>query len=102
MPDPIPQMDPQAGYRAQAAAIDAAVARVLASGWYVLGPAVAAFEAAFAEQFGLGHAVGVANGTDALTLALHALGVGAGDRVATVAHTAVATVTAIELAGAQP
>jgi dTDP-4-amino-4,6-dideoxygalactose transaminase len=102
MLEPIPQMDPGAGYRAQAVAIDAAVARVLASGWYVLGPEVAAFEAAFAEQFGLGHAVGVASGTDALTLALHALGVGPGDRVATVAHTAVATVAAIELAGAEP
>jgi dTDP-4-amino-4,6-dideoxygalactose transaminase len=102
MPDPIPQMDPRAAYRAHADAIDSAVARVLASGSYVLGPEVAAFETAFAGQFGLGHAVGVASGTDALTLALHALGVGPGDRVATVAHTAVATVAAIELAGAEP
>jgi dTDP-4-amino-4,6-dideoxygalactose transaminase len=98
----IPQMDPGAAYRALKPEIDAAVARVLASGWYILGQEVAAFEAEFAAVLGLGHAVGVANGTDALVLALKALGIGPGDRVATVAHTAVATVAAIELAGAEP
>jgi dTDP-4-amino-4,6-dideoxygalactose transaminase len=98
----IPQMDPGAAYRALKPEIDAAVARVLASGWYILGQEVAAFEAEFAALLGLGHAVGVANGTDALVLALKALGIGPGDRVATVAHTAVATVAAIELAGAEP
>jgi dTDP-4-amino-4,6-dideoxygalactose transaminase len=97
----IPQMDPGAGYRALKPEIDAAVARVLASGWYILGKEVAAFEAEYAEAFGLGHAVGVANGTDALILALKALDIGPGDKVATVAHTAVATVAAIELAGAE-
>jgi hypothetical protein len=96
------QMDPGAGYRAQRLAIDAAVARVLASGWYILGQEVAAFEREAAEAFGLGHGVGVASGTDALVLALKALGLGPGDRVATVSHTAVATVAAIELAGAEP
>jgi dTDP-4-amino-4,6-dideoxygalactose transaminase len=98
----IPQMDPGAAYRALQPEIDAAVKRVLEGGWYILGREVAAFEAEFAGFLGLGHAVGVANGTDALVLALRALGIGAGDRVATVAHTAVATVAAIELAGAEP
>jgi dTDP-4-amino-4,6-dideoxygalactose transaminase len=98
----IPQMDPGAAYRALKPEIDAAVARVLESGWYILGKEVAGFEAEFAAAFGLATAIGVANGTDALVLALRALGIGAGDRVATVAHTAVATVAAIELVGAEP
>src|SRR5580658_189746 len=96
------QMDPGAAYRALKSEIDAAVARVLASGRYILGPEVAAFETEFAAALGLGHAIGVGNGTDALVLALKALGIGPGDRVATVTHTAVATVAAIELAGAEP
>ncbi|MBA3478435.1 MAG: DegT/DnrJ/EryC1/StrS family aminotransferase [Lautropia sp.] len=98
----IPQTDPGAGYRARKADIDAAVARALASGWYILGKEVAAFEAEFATYIGVGHAVGVANGTDALALALRGLGIGPGDAVATVSHTAVATVAAIEMAGATP
>jgi dTDP-4-amino-4,6-dideoxygalactose transaminase len=100
--DPIPAVDPAAGYRAQRAEIDAAIDGVLRGGSYVLGERVAAFEAAFARYLGVGHAVGVANGTDAIALALRALGVGPGDRVATVAHTAVATVAAIAMAGASP
>lgn len=80
----------------------AAAARVLASGWYVLGPEVEAFEAMLAHEVGTALAVGVANGTDALELALRAAGVGRGDEVITVSHTAVATVTAIERAGAVP
>ena len=99
---PIPQTDPLAGYRDQAAAIDAAVARVLHGGRYILGEEVAAFEREFAEVLGARHAVGVASGTDALVLGLKALGVGPGDGVATVSHTAVATVAAIELTGATP
>ncbi|HVJ55079.1 MAG TPA: DegT/DnrJ/EryC1/StrS family aminotransferase [Aliidongia sp.] len=96
----IPQMDLAAVYRAQKAELDAAVARVLESGWYILGAEVAAFEREFAEMLGLGRAVGVASGTDALILGLRAVGIGPGDKVATVAHTAVATVAAIELIGA--
>jgi dTDP-4-amino-4,6-dideoxygalactose transaminase len=98
---PIPQMDLAAVYRAQKTEIDAAIARVLESGWYILGAEVTAFEAEFAASLGLGHAVGVASGTDALILALRAVGIGPGDLVATVAHTAVATVAAIELVGAE-
>ncbi|HWK45413.1 MAG TPA: DegT/DnrJ/EryC1/StrS family aminotransferase [Stellaceae bacterium] len=99
---PIPQTDPKAGYLAHKPAIDAAIARVLASGWYIGGAEVAGFEAGFAAFAGLDHAIGCANGTDALVLALRGLGIGRGDRVATVSHTAVATVAAIELAGAEP
>jgi len=83
--------------------LQAAAARVINSGWYVLGHEVETFEAAFAAFHGDGwHAVGVANGTDALELALRAFDIGPGDEVITVAHTAVATVNAVERAGARP
>src|SRR3954453_16649857 len=72
------------------------------SGRFILGPEVDAFEHEFAAYLGVQHVVGVANGTDALCLALKACGIGPGDRIATVSHTAVATVAAIELAGATP
>ncbi len=98
----IPQADPGAGYRAHRAEIDAAVARALGSGWYVLGAEGRAFEAEFAAWLGAGQAVGCGNGTDALALALRGLGVGPGCAVATVSHTAVATVAAIEMVGAVP
>jgi dTDP-4-amino-4,6-dideoxygalactose transaminase len=98
----VPQVDLRVGYFALKDELDEAVARVLESGWYVLGSEVAAFEAEFAEYVGVGHGIGVANGTDALALALRGLGIGAGDAVATVSHTAVATVAAIEMAGATP
>ena len=94
--------NPKAQYLAHKAAIDAAIQRVLENGRYVLGPEVAAFEAEFAAYIGAGHAIGVANGTDAIAIALKALGIGPGDEVITTAHTAVATVAAIELAGATP
>lgn len=98
----IPQADPGSAYRARKSELDAAVARVLESGWYILGKEVAAFEAEFADLIGVPHAIGVANGTDALALALRALGIGPSDAVATVSHTAVATVAAIEMVGATP
>ena len=94
--------NPKAQYLAHKAAIDAAIQRVLENGRYVLGPEVAAFEAEFGAYIGAGHAIGVANGTDAIAIALKALGVSPGDEVITTAHTAVATVAAIELAGAAP
>jgi dTDP-4-amino-4,6-dideoxygalactose transaminase len=102
IPAVIPAANPGAAYRALRGEIDAAVARVLASGWYVLGAEGTAFEAAFAAWLGAPHAVGCGNGTDALALALRALGIGPGATVATVSHTAVATVAAIEMAGATP
>lgn len=94
--------DPKAGYLAHKAEIDEAVARVLASGHYILGPEVEAFEREFAGYHGGGSVVGVANGTEALELALRAVGVQAGDRVATVANTVSATAAAIQQIGAQP
>jgi dTDP-4-amino-4,6-dideoxygalactose transaminase len=99
---PIPQTDPRAGYLERKAEIDAAIARVLAGGQYVLGREVEVFEAAFADWLGVGHAVGTGSGTDAIELALRACEIGAGDLVFTVSHTAVATVAAIDRAGAIP
>ncbi|MBW4590066.1 MAG: DegT/DnrJ/EryC1/StrS family aminotransferase [Aetokthonos hydrillicola CCALA 1050] len=98
----IRQTDPQASYLAHKAEIDAAISRVLDSGWYVLGGEVQAFEKEFASYLGVSDAIGVANGTDALAIALRALDIGFGDAVITVSHTAVATVAAIELVGATP
>jgi dTDP-4-amino-4,6-dideoxygalactose transaminase len=98
----IPQTDPRAAYLAQAGEIDAAIREVLDAGRYILGQQVAAFEREFADWLGAGHALGVASGTDAITLALRACGIGPGDAVVTVSHTAVATTAAIELAGATP
>ena len=98
----VPQANPGAGYRALQSEIDAAVARVLQSGWYILGQEVNAFEAEFAAWLGATTAVGCGNGTDALALALRALGIGPGMSVVTVSHTAVATVAAIEMVGATP
>ena len=98
----IPVTDPGAQYQVFHEEIEAAIRRVLASGYYILGPEVEAFEAEFAEYIGTQFAVGVANGTDALSLALRALDIGPGDEVITVSHTAVATVAAIEQAGATP
>lgn len=94
--------DPKANYLAHAEEIRSAIDRVLQSGWYILGPEVAAFEREWAEYHGGGYAIGVANGTEAIELALRAVGIGEGDRVATVANTVSATVTAIEQIGAIP
>jgi dTDP-4-amino-4,6-dideoxygalactose transaminase len=98
----VPQADPGAGYRALRAEIDAAVVRALGSHWYILGAEGRAFEAEFSAWLGAAHAIGCGNGTDALVLALRALGVDSGCTVVTVSHTAVATVAAIEMAGAVP
>jgi len=94
--------DPGARYRARRVEIDEAIQRVLESGWYILGREVEAFEQEFVAYLGARHAIGVASGTDGLHLALRACGIGPGDGVVTVSHTAVATVAAIELAGAIP
>lgn len=80
----------------------AAVDGVFRSGKLVLGPSVAAFEEEFAARHGVGHGVGVDNGTNALVLALRALGVRPGDEVITVSNTAAPTVVAIDLVGATP
>jgi dTDP-3-amino-3,4,6-trideoxy-alpha-D-glucose transaminase len=80
----------------------AAVARVLDSERYILGPEVAAFEAEFADYCGVTHAVGVANGTEAITIALRALGVGPGDEVVVPSFTFYASAEAIPPTGATP
>jgi dTDP-4-amino-4,6-dideoxygalactose transaminase len=96
----LPVADPGAVYRRYQSEIDAAVARVLGSGWYVLGPEVESFEKEFGELLDLPYSVGVASGTDAVELAVRGCGIGPGDEVVTVSQTAVATVAAIERAGA--
>ena len=94
--------NPKAQYLSYKEEIDSAIQRVLDSGWYVLGKEVSAFEKEFAQFNTVSHAIGVGCGTDALHIALRALGIGAGDEVITTAHTAVATASAINLAGAKP
>jgi dTDP-4-amino-4,6-dideoxygalactose transaminase len=96
----VPQVSPGAGYARHRREIDEAIARVLRSGEYILGSEVATFEAEFAAHHAVPHAVGVASGTDAIECALRACGIGSGDLVYTVSHTAVATVAGIERCGA--
>ena len=84
------------------AELAAAAAEVIDSGYYVLGPGVTEFEAAFARYCGAAHCVGVANGTDALELALRALGIGAGAHVAVCANAAMYASTAVLAVGAEP
>jgi dTDP-4-amino-4,6-dideoxygalactose transaminase len=96
----VPQASPASAYARHRREIQGAIARVLESGEYILGNEVAAFEAEFAAYLGVPHAVGVANGTDAIECALRACGIGPGDLVYTVSHTAAATVAAVERCGA--
>lgn len=98
----IPFLDLQAAYRELKADIDKAVARVLESGWYVLGPEVEAFEQEFASYCQAGHAIGVGNGLDALVLALRAVGVQPGDEVIVPSNTYIATWLAVTQCGAKP
>src|ERR687895_1413924 len=79
-----------------------AIDRVARSGRYILGPEVEAFEDEFARHLGVRHCVGVANGTDALTIALRAAGVGAGDEVVMPSFTFYATAEAALVLGAKP
>ncbi len=98
----VPFLDLAAHVRGLRGELDAAVARVLDSGWFVLGPEVEAFEAELAAALGARHAVAVGNGTDALALSLRALGVGPGDEVVTTAVSAAFTALAIQQVGARP
>lgn len=84
------------------AAASARAAEVLASGYYVLGPWVSRFERMFADYVGRAHCIGVGNGTDALEIALRAVGVGAGDRVVLAANTAMYSTGAVLTTGAEP
>ena len=98
----IPFANPHAAFELRKEEILDAVARSLDSGQYILGPEVEEFEKDFAAWLGVEHAAGCASGTDAIELALRAMGVGPGKAVFTVSHTAVATVAAIERAGGVP
>ncbi|MBK3467248.1 DegT/DnrJ/EryC1/StrS family aminotransferase [Pseudomonas sp. MF6776] len=82
--------------------INSSVQRVVASGWVILGPEVKRFEADFAKYLNAGHCVSVGNGTDAIELALKALGVGKGDQVATAANAGMYTTTSVLAIGATP
>lgn len=98
----IPFLDLGASYRELKLEIDTAVARVMDSGWYILGLEVEAFEAEWAEYCGTKHAVGLANGLDALILALRALDIGPGDEVIVPSNTYIATWLAVSAVGATP
>jgi dTDP-4-amino-4,6-dideoxygalactose transaminase len=98
----VPMVDLRAQYERIRAEVDAALRSVVDSAQFIHGPDCALFEQEFAAFCGVAHACGVANGTDALTLALKALGVGTGDDVVTVANTFIATGEAILLCGARP
>jgi len=97
----IPFVDLKAQYDSIKKEIDDVIAKVINQTAFVGGPFVKEFEEAFARYCGVDHCVGVANGTDALFIALKALGVGPGDEVITVANSFVATSEAIKMAGAQ-
>lgn len=98
----VPFLDLRAAYLELHSSIDEAVARVLQSGWYVLGPEVEAFESEFATYCEANHAVGVADGLDALHLGLLAMGVGPGDEVIVPSNTYIATWLAVSQCGATP
>lgn len=98
----IPVADPGAQNSALREELREAVQRVVEGNQYILGPELEQLEAEFASFVGTRFAVGVANGTDALALALRALDVGPGDEVVIPSLTAVATAAAVEMAGAQP
>lgn len=98
----VPFLDLKAGYLELQPEIDAAIKQVLDSGWYILGEEVDSFEHEYAAYCEAKHCVGVANGLDALHLALLALGVGAGDEVIVPSNTYIATWLAVSQCGATP
>lgn len=99
---PVPFLDLRAINLAQADALKAAFDRVLASGWFVMGRELAAFEAEFAAHCGAAHCIGVGNGLDALFLIVKAYGIGAGDEVIVPSNTYIASWLAVTHAGATP
>ncbi len=98
----IPPFDLTRQYQNIGGEVVTAITEVLQRGRFILGDEVAVFEQEFAAMCGVPYAVGVGSGTEALHLALAACGIGPGDEVITVAHTAIATVAAIEMCGARP
>ncbi len=99
---PVPLFDTSSPLKALRPEIEAAISRVLDSERYILGPEAAAFEQELAAYCGARHAVGVANGTDALTIALRAMGVGPGDDVVVLSFTFYSSAEAIPPTGARP
>lgn len=102
MSDKIEFIDLKAQYRALKPSIDARIAQVLEHGRYIMGPEIGALEGRLAAYVGVGHCIGVASGTEALLIALMALGIGPGDEVITTPFTFAATAEMIVLAGATP
>ena len=98
----VPFVDLHAQYEQIRPEIDRAMRQVIERGDFIHGSAVARFESEFAAYVGVGHAIGVGNGGDAIELALRAFGIGPGDEVITAANTFVATALAISAAGARP
>lgn len=94
--------NPLAQYLSHKTEITSAISKVMEKGWYISGEECKSFESEFADYVGVEFGIGVGSGTEALHVALKACGVEKGDEVITVAHTAVATISAIELAGAIP
>ena len=92
--------NPAEQFKSYQSEIEDAILSVIRGNSYILGKEVSAFEKEFASYIGTNSAIGVANGTNAIEIALRALDIGIGDEVITVSHTAVATVTAIEATGA--
>jgi dTDP-4-amino-4,6-dideoxygalactose transaminase len=99
---PVPLFDPNSPLAPLRDRLRAAAERVLDSGAFILGPEVSAFEREFAHHVGCAHAIGVANGTEAITIALRALGVGPGDDVVVPSFTFYASAEAIPPTGARP
>lgn len=98
----VPFLDVGATYKELSKDVDEAIARVLHSGWYVLGPELESFERDFAAFVGANHCIGVANGLDALEIGLRALEVGPGDEVIVPSNTYIATWLAVSAVGAIP
>src|SRR5579862_1135249 len=98
----IPLVDLHAQYLSIRDSIDAAIRQVVESGNFIGGPCVREFEQAYAADYGMSHCISVANGTDALYIALRMLGVGPGHEVITTAHSWIATSETITQAGARP
>jgi dTDP-4-amino-4,6-dideoxygalactose transaminase len=98
----VPLFDTRTPLEPLRAEIDAKLAEVIDGSRFILGPEVGGFEAEFAAYVGARHAIGVANGTDAITLALRAMGVGPGDEVVVPSFTFYASAEAIPLTGARP
>src|SRR5690349_12020241 len=98
----VPFLDLAAATSELEAEIQAAIERVVRSGWYIGGAEVTAFEERWAEYCDAGHCVGVGNGLDALHLALRAMGIGPGDEVIVASNGYIATWLAVSMAGAAP